>query len=115
MKQGLAMTEVATKGAELWRAVSEGEKAKWDKKAAAAKVKNEKEVAKYEKSAVYKQYVAEKAAFEASIKHTKDAEKAAKKEASAKKKVKEMSQKKVAKRSRSRSRSRSKSTGRKAA
>merc|ERR1719474_1460726 len=48
-----------------WKALSETERAPWLKKAAAAKAKYEKLVAKYHKTADYQTYIAEKEAYKA--------------------------------------------------
>merc|ERR1719229_1085828 len=50
MKQGLSVTEVASKAAKMWKKMSSGDKEKWEKKNASLKSKYLKEIATYEKS-----------------------------------------------------------------
>merc|ERR1719229_481484 len=65
MKKGLSVTEVASKAAKMWKQLSSGDRERYEKKAASLKSKYAKEVAAYEKSGKYKQYMKEKEAFEA--------------------------------------------------
>merc|ERR1719461_688752 len=75
VKQGLSVTEVSKKGSEMWNALSEDKRQPWLDKAAKAKAKYEKDLAKYQKSSQYKKYMAEKAAHEAKYKEEAKTEK----------------------------------------
>merc|ERR1719229_494141 len=98
MKQGLSVTEVASKAAKMWKNLSSGDRERYEKKAASLKSKYAKEIAAYEKSSKYKQYMKEKDAF--------DAERKAKRKASASVSGPPKKKARVPKASKSRSRSR---------
>jgi hypothetical protein len=74
MKDGLSVTEVASKAAKMWKRMGAGEKEKWEKKANSAKSKYAKEIAAYEKSSKYKQYMKEKEAYESQRNEKRKAE-----------------------------------------
>lgn len=60
MKAGKSVTEVMKAASGKWNSMSDGDKTKWNKKAATLKAKYEKEIVAYEKSAKHKSYMAEK-------------------------------------------------------
>jgi len=63
MKAGKSVTEVAQAASKMWNSMSDGDKAKWNKKAGALKAKYEKDITTYEKSGKHKSYMAEKAKY----------------------------------------------------
>jgi len=65
IKKGFSITEVTSKGSEIWKTLGAAEKKKYEAKAAKLKTKYEKDIATYERSAKYKKYMTEKKAFEA--------------------------------------------------
>lgn len=74
MKSGLSVTEVASAASKKWNKMSDSDKASWQAKADKAKAKQQKEIEKYEKSAKHKQYMAEKAKYEAEQKAKRKAD-----------------------------------------
>merc|ERR1719499_2162657 len=99
---GLTFTEAMSKCGEMWGKLSDAKKKPYQDKAAVAKAKYEKEVEKYQKTAKYKKYVAERDAFNA-------AKKAELKKIDAKNNPKPKAASKSKSRSKPRARSRSKS------
>merc|ERR1719499_2600489 len=65
---GMSHTEAMSKCGEMWRNLSAAKKKPYEDKAAAAKAKYQKQVEKYQKTATYKKYVAERDAFNAAKK-----------------------------------------------
>jgi len=65
---GMSHKDAVKKLGEMWGAMSDAEKKPYVDKAAAAKAKYEKELAKYQQTAAYKKYQAEKAEFDANKK-----------------------------------------------
>lgn len=104
LAKGMQITEVMKETSKQWAAMGDGEKAKWEKKAAASKVKYEKEIAKYEKTAEFKAYQAEREEFYVKRKEKKDLEKAKLKKKNSKSKSRSVSKKKAKRKSKSRSR-----------
>merc|ERR1719391_1352502 len=83
--EGMAFTEASKKCGELWNALSEAGKKPFEDESAALKKKYEAALEKYQKTAKYKKYMAEKAEFD---ENKKDELKKAKGEKSSVKKVK---------------------------
>jgi len=65
---GLSFTEAMSKCGEMWGKLSAAKKKPYEDKAAAAKAKYQKQLEKYKKTATYKNYVAERDAFNANKK-----------------------------------------------
>merc|ERR1719336_1078621 len=68
VNDGLTFTEAMSKCGEMWGALSEAKKKPYQDKAAAAKAKYQKALEKYQKTATYKKYVAEREEFNANKK-----------------------------------------------
>merc|ERR1719220_2251359 len=68
----LAVTEVLSGLGKLWADVSASDKADYEKQAAKLKEKYQKELEKYKKSSNYKKYTAEKEAYKAGQKMTRE-------------------------------------------
>jgi len=125
---GMSHTEAMSKCGEMWRNLSAAKKKPYEDKAAAAKAKYQKQLEKYQKTATYKKYVAERDAFNAAKKaelkkmdgkpakaksqskpRSKSRSKSAKRARSRSKSKKRSGKKKAQKRSRSRSKSKKRS------
>jgi len=73
-KEGYEMLEVAKKAAEMWSKLSDGQKVPYQKKAKKSKAEAEAALEKYQKTKKYKDYMAEKAEWDAKKKAAKKAD-----------------------------------------